>query len=108
MTCPLFRWAARLVDRAVTTALDTPPWARAEVIDFEPSDQFEMPDAMGIDYVPVDDDDEAVDHGPFCPGFSAPKIGRFPAIEATGECKCRPPTVTDLLARKTRWETERR
>jgi hypothetical protein len=28
----------------------------AEVMDFEPSEQFEMPEAMGIDYIPGHDD----------------------------------------------------
>jgi hypothetical protein len=59
MTCRLFRWAARRVERDVTAALNTPPrWARAEVMDFEPSDQFEMPPSMGIDYVPGFDETE--------------------------------------------------
>ena len=36
-----------------------PPWAGAEVIDFEPSDEFEMPEAVGIDYIPgVDDNND--------------------------------------------------
>jgi len=31
-----------------------------------------------------------VDHGPFCPAFTAPTIGRFHAVEATGPCTCQP------------------
>ena len=28
------------------------------------------------------------EHGPFCPAFTAPAIGIFPAIEVIGECTC--------------------
>lgn len=35
-----------------------------------------------------DGSEPKVGHGPFCPGFSAPRIGTFPAIAATGDCTC--------------------
>ena len=44
-----------------SAALRVPePWERTEVIDFEPSDEFVMPEAMGIDYVPEQDDNPRV------------------------------------------------
>lgn len=36
------------------------------------------------------------DHGPFCPAFTAPKVGRFPAVEATGPCNCKSSSGFDL------------